>query len=292
VGAVVALARAHLKRKDVPAAGRVLEAAVARGLDDARIYAALADVYEAGGYVENAIPAMRNAIARDPKNELYHARYGMLLVDTKAPAAAIIRLREALREFPRSARLWLALGIAQLQMETAEDPTEALGNALKFEPQSVPALVYLGAAHADRGRYDEAVGFYERAIAADAKVAVPHYLLADVLLKQPAHDAARVERSLLRAVELDPELASAHVALGKFYFRAQRWDDATRHLERAARIQPDLAEAHYHLGRVYTRLRRKPEAQSALATFERLKAAQDRRVVHKDLIRRLADVRF
>ncbi|HWW75451.1 MAG TPA: tetratricopeptide repeat protein, partial [Pyrinomonadaceae bacterium] len=47
--AVIALARAHLKRKDVPAAGRALEGAVARGLDAAAVYAALAEVYEAGG---------------------------------------------------------------------------------------------------------------------------------------------------------------------------------------------------------------------------------------------------
>ncbi|HEV3471426.1 MAG TPA: tetratricopeptide repeat protein [Pyrinomonadaceae bacterium] len=169
---------------------------------------------------------------------------------------------------------------------------EALNNALRLEPRSVPALAYLGAAHADRGRYEEAAKFYERAIAADPKVAIPHYLIADVMLRQPASDDARIERHLLRAVELDPALASAHVALGKFYSRAQRWADAARHLERAAATRPDLAEAHYHLGRVYARLRRKEEAQTALATFERLKTAQDRNVVHKDLIRRLADVRF
>jgi tetratricopeptide (TPR) repeat protein len=235
---------------------------------------------------------MRHAIARDPRNELYHARYGMLLVDTKAPAAAIIRLREALREFPNSARLWLALGIAQLQVETNEDPLEALHNALRLEPQSLPALVYLGAAHAERGRYEEAVRFYERAVAADPRSAVPHYLVADVMLKQESADAARVEQHLRRALELDPELSSAHVALGKFYLRGERWADAARHLERAAAIQPDLAEAFYHLGRAYTRLKRKADAQTALATFERLKASQDRRTVQQDLIRRLADVRF
>ncbi|HEV3471425.1 MAG TPA: hypothetical protein VG148_19015, partial [Pyrinomonadaceae bacterium] len=42
VDTVVALARAHLNRKDIQAAGRALEAAVARGLEDARLYAALA----------------------------------------------------------------------------------------------------------------------------------------------------------------------------------------------------------------------------------------------------------
>jgi Tfp pilus assembly protein PilF len=78
---VVRLARAHLARKDVRAAGRALESAVARGLEAAPVYAMLADVYEASGHVENAIPAMRLAIERDPKNEAYRFRYGMLLTE-------------------------------------------------------------------------------------------------------------------------------------------------------------------------------------------------------------------
>src|SRR5256884_1232016 len=79
--AVVALARAHMKRGDIRAAGRTLEAAVARGLDPAPVYAALADVYEAGRYVQHAIPAMRLAIARDPHHQSYRLRYGTLLKD-------------------------------------------------------------------------------------------------------------------------------------------------------------------------------------------------------------------
>ncbi|HXG83743.1 MAG TPA: tetratricopeptide repeat protein, partial [Pyrinomonadaceae bacterium] len=111
--AVVLMARAYLGRKDIKNAGRTLEAAVSRGVDNAEIYAALADVYEAGGYYENAIPAMRLAIERDSRSEPYRFRYGLMLVDTKAPAAAVIRLTEAIKDFPASARLWLGLGIAQ-----------------------------------------------------------------------------------------------------------------------------------------------------------------------------------
>jgi len=77
VEAIVLLARAYLARRDIPAAGRTLEGAVARGLDVAVIYAELADVYEAFGRPENSIPAMRLAIARDPKSEAYRFRYAM-----------------------------------------------------------------------------------------------------------------------------------------------------------------------------------------------------------------------
>jgi Tfp pilus assembly protein PilF len=135
----VLLARAYLARRDIPAAGRTLEGAVARGLDVAVIYAELADVYEAFGRPENSIPAMRLAIARDPKSEAYRFRYAMLLTDTKAPAAAVIRLQEALQEFPRSSRLWFALGVA----ESAQNKTDEAARALTMRGNSTRSLLPL-----------------------------------------------------------------------------------------------------------------------------------------------------
>ncbi|MGH9940945.1 MAG: tetratricopeptide repeat protein [Pyrinomonadaceae bacterium] len=294
VDAVIALARAHLRKRDVPAAGRVLEAAVARGLDVAPIYAALADVYEAGGYVENAIPAMRLALQRAPRNETYHFRYGLLLTDSKAPAAAIIRLQESLAQFPRSARLRLALGIAQLTHGKNDDATASFSRAIELDPKLVPALAYLGAAHVERGEYAQAIAFYERAVVADEGQAAPYYLAADAMLKQSIFDAAKAEKYLERAVVLDPTLAPARLALAKLYVRAERWAEAALHLAEAVRLDPELAEAHYQLGRVYVRLKRPAEAQAALATFKRLSDTQKERREgeRRELVRRLADVRF
>lgn len=294
VDALVALARAHLRLKDVKSAGRTLEAAVARGVDSARVYAALADVYEAGGYVENAIPAMRLAIARDPSNESYRLRYGLLLNDTKAPAAAVIRLREALREFPNSPPLWLALGIAQVGDGKSDDARKSFERALELDPRSAPALAYLGSTYGERGQYSEAAAYYERAVAAAPNVAVPYYLAADALLKQPEVDAPRVEKYLARAVELEPDFASAHMALAKLYVRGERWAEAAAAFERVTRLDPDSSEAHYQLGRVYVRLKRTTEAQRELDRFKQLSEAQKekRETDRRDLLRRLANVRF
>jgi len=292
--AVIALGRAYLKRKDIRAAGRTLESAVARGLDPAPVYAALADVYEAGGYVEHAIPAMRLAIARDPHNESYRLRYGILLNDTKAPAAAVIRLKEALREFPDSSRLWLALGIAEQSDGKNEDAQRSFERALSLDSRSAPALAYLGSAYAERGQYAEAVSFYERAVAADPNLAVPYYLAADALLKQPEVDAPRVEKYLARAVALEPDFAPAHLALAKLDVRAERWPEAAAEFERVIRLDPQSSEAHYQLARVYVRLKKTGEAERELAAFKQLSDAQKekRETDRRDLLRRLANVRF
>lgn len=294
VQALVALSRAHLKRKDIPAAGRVLEGAVARGLDAAPVYAALAEVYEAGGYVENAIPAMRLAIERDPRNESYRLRYGLMLNDTKAPGAAVIRVREALQEFPNSSPLWLALGIAQSADGKSDDARKSFERSLELDPRSVPALAYLGSTYGERGQYAEAVALYERAISAGPNFAAPYYLAADALLKQPAFDSARVERHLARAVEIEPDFASARLALGKLFVRQERWAEAAAEFERVTRLDPQSADARYQLGRVYVRLKRPADAQRELDAFKQLSEAQKekRETDRRDLLRRLAHVNF
>jgi Tfp pilus assembly protein PilF len=294
VRAVILLAQAYLARKEIVAAGRTLESAVARGIDEAPLYAALAEVYRDSGHVENAIPAMRLAIERDPKNEAYRFRYGMLLTDTKAPAAAVIRLREALGDFPRSHKLWFALGVALYLDRKHAEATQAFERAVEVEPRFAPALAYLGMIYDETGRYGEALALYERALAADNRLAAAYYLAGDALLRQTSPDTARAETHLKRALELDSSFAPARLTLAKLYLRMERLTDAALQLERLVAANPNLAEAQYQLGRVYMRLKRTEEAQKALAAFKRLNEDQQQQAQNdrQELIRRLANVRF
>lgn len=286
------LSQVLLEKGDLRGAGRTLESAVARGLDDAKLYAALAEVYEADGHVENAIPAMRLAVQRDPQNESYHFRYGLLLTDSRAPAAGILRLQEALKQFPSSARLWLALGIAQFTLGQNVEAESSFKRSLTLDPKAVPALAYLGVTYGERGEYEKAVGFYEQAIALNPRVAALHYLVADTLLKTSNADTTRAEKYLKHAVELDPNLAAAYLAWGRLYVRTNRFDEAAPLLERAVSLQPQLVEAHYQLSRVLVKLKRPDEANRELEIFKQLSEKQKAQNESRDLVRRLANVRF
>src|SRR5689334_4980424 len=189
---VVRLARVYLARKDIAAAGRTLEASVARGNDPAGVYALLAEVYEQSGHVENAIPAMRLAIERDPRSERLRFAYAVLLTNTNAPAAAVIRLEESLQEFPSSSRLWFALGFANFKLDKNEEAERALRKAIELDPKFAAAFAYLGLIRARTGAYGEAITLYESALRADSKLAVVHHLIADAMLKQNG-DARAIE---------------------------------------------------------------------------------------------------
>ena len=290
---VVRLARVYLARKNVAAAGRTLEAAVARGNDPAPVYALLAEVYEQSGHVQNAIPAMRLAIQRDPKSEKYRFAYAVLLTNSNAPAAAVIRLEEALREFPASSRLWFALGFANFRLDKNEESERALRKAIELDPKFAPAFAYLGLIRSRTGAYAEAIKLYENALHADAKLAVVHHLIAGAMLQQNT-DARVVESHLRQAVTMDPTFTPARLSLGKLFMREQRWPEAVVELEQVVKLDPNAPEAYYQLGLAYGRLKRSADVQTAMATFKQLSDAAKKREDQelREVVKRLSNVRF
>ena len=294
INIIILLSRAYLRQKNIKSAGRVLESAAARGIDDAKIYAALADVYQAGNYYENAVPAMRLAIERDRSNEHYRFRYGMLLIDAKAPPAAVIRLKEAVSEFPNSAKIWLGLGIAQYHDSKLTDATQSLEKALSLDPHLMLAFPYLAFIKNVEGNSVEAAEQFKRALVIDPDNAVLHYLLADTLLKIASSDVGQIERHLRRAVELDPSLGSAYLGLGKIYARQKRFPEAAAALEKTIQLEPQRTEAFYQLGQVYARLKRSDESRVILAKFKELSEQEktQTKTEYIDFLRRLANVSF
>ncbi len=291
---VVRLARVYLARKDLRSAGRTLETSVARGHDSAPLYALLAEVYEQSGHLENAIPAMRLAIQRDPKSERYRFDYGILLTNSNAPAAAVIRLEESIQLFPSSSRLWFALGFANFKLDKNEEAERALRKAIDLDPKFAPAFAYLGLLRAKTGAYPEAISLYQRALVVDPKLAVVHHLIADTMLKQTNADSKVIETHLRRSAEMDPTFMPARLSLGKLFMRSQRWAEAVSEFEQVIKLDPGVTEAYYQLGLAYGQLKRTAEAQSAMASFKRLSDTQKKQEDEelRQVVKRLSNVRF
>ena len=290
----VLLARAYRSDKKLDAAERVLNDALKSGTQDAAVYAELAEIYESSGHTEQAIPAMRRATELDQHNEAYHFRYAMMLTDTDAPQAAVIRLNEAFKIFPDSAPLWFAMGIAQFQDNKNEDARRAFQKSLELNPTLWGSFAYLGMIEADSGQASQAIEHYKRALAIEDGSPVTHYLLAEAYVKLTPPNEPEAESHLKRAMALDPGLTQAHLSLGKLYARQQRLAEAADQLELVLKADPKLAEAYYQLGRVYVRQKRQKEGEELLARFQQLSAEQKQQseAARRDVLRRLADVRF
>ncbi|HEY6660840.1 MAG TPA: tetratricopeptide repeat protein, partial [Pyrinomonadaceae bacterium] len=266
----------------------------AHGHDSAPVYSLLAEVYEQSGHLENAIPAMRLAIQCDPKSEKYRFDYGVLLTNSNAPAAAVIRLEESIQSFPSSSRLWFALGFANFKLDKNEEAERALRKAIELDPKFAPAFAYLGLIRAKTGTYAEAISLYESALRADPKLAVVHHLIADAMLKQMNADARIIETHLRQSAEMDPTFTPARLSLGKLFMRSQQWTQAVTEFEQVIKLDPTVSEAYYQLGLAYGRLKRTADAQSAMATFKRLTDTQKKREDDelREVVKRLSNVRF
>jgi len=102
----------------------------------------------------------------------------------------------------------------------------------------------------------KAIAFYEQAIAQDPKYALAYsglansYALLPLYFSVPQRDAmAKARDAALKALQIDPNLAEAHNALGKILnFNDLNLAGAERELQRAIELQPNNATAHQWYG--------------------------------------------
>jgi Tfp pilus assembly protein PilF len=291
---VIMLAKAQRASGDMFGAGRSLESAVAAGLRTGGIYFELAKVYEATEHYENAIPAMRLAIELEPDNIDYRFNYGLLLTHSKAPQGAVIRLEEAVARFPKSAKLWFALGFAQLEDHRDSSARTSFARAAELDPTYTPAQVFLGVTALDQGNYKEAQMYYARALQLAPSVGILHEMIAEAMQKERPPNTAGAQAELKRSIQMDPSFAAAYLELGKLYLQEGNVALAIPTLEQAVRLDPAMTEAHFHLGRAYHRNKRDDVAQAEFDKFKQLtEQDKDKQVRDRqELVRKLANVLF
>src|SRR5438105_1094867 len=101
----------------------------------------------------------------------------------------------------------------------------------------------------------KAIEFYEQAIGHDPDYALAYAGLANAYVLLPYYTGARRSDSLakakeaaLKALQLDPKVAEAHAALGKFNFFHMDLIESIREYQRAIELKPNYATAHQWLG--------------------------------------------
>ena len=141
------------------------------------------------------------------------------------------------------------LGMYYSEKGRADEAIEQFKKALKINPRYARAHNNLGIAYTGKGMLKEAIYEYERAIDIDPHHKRAYYNLGVVYFEQGDFDRAMVE--FKNAININPNYAKAHYNLGNTYDKKGLWEEAIIEYKKALTINPRYAEACNNLTVIY-----------------------------------------
>jgi tetratricopeptide (TPR) repeat protein/serine/threonine protein kinase len=232
----IARGSARLKAKDYVGAIAEFDEALRLDPENADALEDRANARIAREEYDEALADLDRALAIDPKHADAHESRGQIYLARKDYDRAILDFRSAIRLDQDHPRAFLNRGRAyQAKGEhdrAIADFTEALDNLDDEkdpdDARRASALFHRGTSHLDQNQLENAVADLEKAI------------------------------------ELDPNLADAHVNLGRADFARKDYDKAIRQFQKALILEKDHAGAFMSLGLAYDA---KGEHRLAIANF-------------------------
>jgi len=233
-----------IDRKPLNAAVAIKKAEALGPIDEETRFA-LAMAYISLDRGDWARPELDRLAASQPSNVSYQYWLGRLDYDAGQYASAIRRLEEVVRRDPQFVRAYDNLGLCY---EAQNQPEQAIA------------------------RYREAVRLNR---AAANKSPWPPLNLGTLLRHRG--ELPEAEGLLKESISYQSGLARAYYELGMLLEQKQRVGEAITELASAVKADPTYPEPHYALARIYRRAGRSEQADEALATFRRLRAAREAR---------------
>ena len=165
---------------------------------------------------------------------------------------AIPHYLRAVEIYPKFIQAQLKVGTAYMDLQDWNKAEQALKKALEIDPKAVNASFALGELYLRQKKYDEAEKALQAGLSTESNSARAHYALARVYwekfagVKEEAQWRPALEKSyeeVKQALELNPNLAEAHLLKGNLYFKVRRAADAQHEYEEYLRLDPKGQEA-------------------------------------------------
>jgi tetratricopeptide (TPR) repeat protein len=158
--------------------------------------------------------------------------------DAPAPADDAARAsRQGARDGEAESLFLSASALDTGDAATLEQAVAMYRDALRRDPELVPALINLGNAHYTRGELIEAQALYEKAIAAAPEYFEAHFNLGNVM-----HDLGRFDDACLSyrdAIAVNPRCSEAHFYLAVTLEKAGRSAEARAHWRAYQDLAPE-----------------------------------------------------
>ncbi|MDA8254865.1 MAG: tetratricopeptide repeat protein, partial [Betaproteobacteria bacterium] len=165
---------------------------------------------------------------------------------------AVSALRAAIAMQPDAAFIHSNLGGILHRMGRFDEAIEAYRRALSIQPELAEVRSNLGLTLQAMGKLDAAVQSYRTALSIKPNYAAAHFNLGVALQKQGEDQAAA--ESYQRMLALQPDYAQAHSNLGAALESQGKADDAVNSYRRALDCDPTLLAAQNGLDRTLSKL--------------------------------------
>jgi tetratricopeptide (TPR) repeat protein len=173
-----------------------------------------------------------------------------------------------------------------------KDEVTLWADCVKKSPNKPRPYVNLGNALYRGGQFEEAIGYYSKALNIKSDFAVAYYNLGVVMEKQGNfqkaadhyHEAIALDTHyadahlhFLEVLRIKPDSARAHYNLGNLLEELGKLEKAMYHYSEALRIEPDYVKARTRLENLRAGKRKMPteQALTSIASRSRLKDADD-----------------
>lgn len=202
------------------------------------------------GFSGGGDPTISNRDLPDPKDRIQtYELISDAIADSQHgdyPASAD-KLNQALKTEPNSVPAHYLQGLNYYRMQRFPAAVEEFQRVLQLSPDYTLATFQLGLAYARTGQLDLAIAALQRTLTLDPTNFSAAYNLGAAYLRRqmPAEASAAFRQSIAVA----PDYAPAHLALGEVLLYQQQVDDALVELKRATELAPDQPAAHAALAK-------------------------------------------
>ncbi|MGA7997546.1 MAG: tetratricopeptide repeat protein, partial [Bradyrhizobium sp.] len=114
---------------------------------------------------DQAEQLIRQVVACDPRNPLYHTNLGLALRNLRRYEEALAACDKALRLKPDYREAHVNRGLALLSLQRREEAVAAFGAALALNGDFATALKYRGDTLSELGRFEQAIADFDRLLA-------------------------------------------------------------------------------------------------------------------------------
>jgi tetratricopeptide (TPR) repeat protein len=251
----------------------------------------LGEVEASRGNYPQSLAAYRQAAILQPGTEEYQLDYATELALHSNPAEALKNYAAGVKSFPNSANWWMGLGGCYYLVGKYKEAAEALLHASQLASGNTNVYAMLGLAYDAAGPLKKPIAErFEDYLKTHPGDATSHYFYGKILIDENQGKAGgnleRAQHELNKAVELNPNLAQAHLELAKILKMRGDTRAARTQLETVVKLDPESSDAYYQLMQVCRKLGQTREAAIAAEKFQRLKNLKEKGS-SKEQVRRL-----